>query len=87
MLKQLQIAEKREQKLKRKLERALLQLRSLRSPQKIVSPVRVVSQVSDIESLKDEWEVQRDQLDLKMSELSKGISRSLGTPFGSRKRS
>jgi chaperonin cofactor prefoldin len=84
MLKRIQILEKREQKLNRKLENAMLQLRALRSPQKSASPVRAVAAMSDIETLKDEWEVQRERLDLRMSELSQGISRTLQSPFGSK---
>jgi vacuolar-type H+-ATPase subunit I/STV1 len=84
MLKRIKILEKREQKLNRKLENAMLQLKSVRTPQKSTSPARAVAAMSDLDTLKDEWEVQRERLDLRMSELSQGISRTLQSPFGSR---
>jgi hypothetical protein len=73
----LKAAQNRERKMKRKLESVLSQVQSITTPVKLESPVRKVVELEGIEELRDDWEIQRKQLDLKMSELTRGMSSSL----------
>jgi hypothetical protein len=83
----LQAADARERKLRRKLERALTEVQSLATPVKSESPVQTLVALEGISVLRDEWKTQRKQLDLKMSELTRGMSSTLGEVYFSTPRS
>ena len=72
--KQLAESAKREAKIKKKLEKALQQIQRLqerRSPTRITIP----DIAEDAEIAQDEWESQKQELDMKMSRLSQSIGR------------
>jgi hypothetical protein len=72
----LRLAEARERKLRRKLARALAEVHSFAAPATMESPVRGDVALDGLEQLRNNWVAQRQQLDLKMSELSSTLGRS-----------
>ena len=67
--------EKREQRLRKKLELALSQIQTMkRSTPRIQKVTKSLAAMDDIDGLNDDWEQQRRELDMKMSELSRGMS-------------
>jgi hypothetical protein len=77
----LRAAEARERKLRCKLEHALTKVQSIATPVRLESPVRADVALDGIERMREDWENQRTQLDLKMSELTRGLSSTLETGF------
>jgi hypothetical protein len=73
----LRAAQGRERKLRRKLERALSQVQAIATPVKGESPLRTMAELDGIDLLREDWEIQRKQLDMKMSELTRGLSSGL----------
>lgn len=78
---QLQQSQKRENKLRKRLEKALSQIHKIQQ-QKVMSPKPTsLDFLEDVDELKDDWELRKRQLDMKMSELEKGMSSFSQSPI------
>lgn len=73
-------AEKREEKLRKKLQIAISQIQNMKKP--TLSPPQY-RYVDEYKEMKDDWDEQKEKLDMKMRELSEGMSRSLGSTLTS----
>ena len=71
-------ANRREDKLRRKLQNALAQIQNLKQPKLTPPQYRYVEEFQDI---KDDWDEQKSILDKRMQELSQGMNSSLRSPF------
>ena len=75
MAAKIKTVEKREQKLRKKLELALSQIQTMKkATPRIHKSTRSFTVMDALDDMKDDWERQSRQLDMKMSELSRGMS-------------
>ncbi|OHT01052.1 paramyosin [Tritrichomonas foetus] len=74
----LRAADKREEKLKKKLQSALIQIQNLKKP--AITPPQY-RYVDEFQEIKDDWDQQKEILDMRMRELSQGMSSSLRSPL------